>query len=227
MTSLVSSQFDLRPPFWKAASVGEYDDYFTEDKESDWTAVAVTGTITWNYNSAARLGQNRGVMAVYEDQSVDDWPSYLKPLSGIAVGDYIQTSVQMVKRPGSEIASALLVLTDGTATSSNMVAWGAEISAAEAGANLAVTGTLTGPSAFPINETLFDGWPGEVHLRLEYDAANSFIAWWSLNGEDWAQVGAAISKTMTPTHGGFAISSYGAGNLVHSHFRYFHTNVTS
>ena len=68
-------------PGWMPATVGAYDDYFDEDNESDWTAVAVTGSVTWGYRYATRLGLSRGVHAVFEDQTAEDFPAYVKSLS--------------------------------------------------------------------------------------------------------------------------------------------------
>ena len=215
------------PPIWSAAVRGAYDDYFDVDNEADWTAVAVSGSITWNYRFASRLGVNRGVTAVYEDQTANDYPAYLKSLSGVTTGDYIQTSISNFKPLDALFINSALCFTDGVLTTSNVCFWGPGVLNTELAIVQAGHGTLTATSTFPINDTLNTAmWGAPIHWRLLYSAANTFQAFFSLNGEDWTQYGSDIAKAMTPTHGGFLVSSTGSSPIRQSRFSYFHSNVT-
>lgn len=213
--------------YYQPATVGAYDDYFTSDESADWTAVAIAGTSEWNYRHQARLGShNRGLLASFEDQAVGDWPAYLKPLSGIATGDYIQTSINVLRyTPG--IAMPLLVFTNGVLSTSAMAAFGPEINGSGASALVTVEGTLADAQTFDLNQATAESalWTSSVHYRFEYDASNSFKCFWSLNGDDWVEL-VTLAATLTPTHGGFVASSYGASFRQQGLFRYFHSNVT-
>lgn len=223
----VAARLDQSSRFWSAATESVYDDYFDSDQSADWTAVAIAGTSEWNYRHEARLGpNNRGLLASFEDQAVGDWPAYLKPLTGIAQGDYIQTSINVL-RYATGIAMPLLVLTDGATSGAAMAAFGPEIAGAGSSFLVTAEGTLADAQTFDVAQDLILGglWTSSVHYRFEWDAANSFKCFWSLNGEDWTEL-ITLAATLTPTHGGFAVSSYGASNLNQGLFRYFHSNVT-
>jgi hypothetical protein len=213
--------------FWEAATVGSYDDYFDADNSTDWTAVAVTGTATWNYNFADRLGSyNRGLVTLFEDQTAQDYPAYLKSLSGITTGDYIQTCSSIFRVADSVFCNTGVAFTDGTSTTSNVVFFGVSMTNTELYTLACGHGTLTATSTFPIDLTMGSGVPSVLHVRLTYSASNTFQCYVSLNGENWQKIGADVSKTMTPTHGGFIVSTFGAGEPRFVQYRYFHSNVT-
>lgn len=214
--------------FYQPATIGAYDDYFDSDSSADWTAVAIAGTSNWNIGHQARLGINRGLLASFEEQAVGDWPAYLKPLTGIATGDYIQTSIGVL-RYASGIAMPLLVFTDGATSAANVVAIGPEIAGDGASFFVTVEGTLANATAFDNAVAQIHGalWNTAVHWRLQWTAANTFVVFWSLNGEVWSQLVSITTSGLTPTHGGFVASSYGTGAPVHQAlFKYFHSNVT-
>ena len=64
------------------ATVGAYDDYFDEDNELDWTAVAVTGSVTWELQGRDTVfaPSREGFHAVFQDQTAEDFPVYVKLL---------------------------------------------------------------------------------------------------------------------------------------------------
>lgn len=209
--------------FWRAGTEGDYDDYFDEDNESDWTAVTISGSTSWGYRHASRLGSNRGVHAVATSITSNDVNAYLKDLSGITTGDYIQTALTPHRTYSSgAILGVGLILTDGATSSSNVAGlfFGSDGNAS--GLMYRVSGTLTnasGVSSFLNQQSV--GRP--IHVRVVYQAANTFRTYISWNGEDWLQTPADISRTMTPTHGGFAISDTSAGMGL---WQYFHSNIT-
>lgn len=214
--------------FWQPASVGAYDDYFDSDSSADWTAVAIAGTSDWNIRHQARLGVwNRGLLANYEEQVAGDWPAYLKPLTGITTGDYIQTSISLLRYP-TGLSMPLIAFTDGAVSGSTVAAFGPEINGSGVGFLVTIEGTLADAQTFDVVTDLQHGayFSGVIHYRLEYDASNSFKCFWSLNGEDWVEL-VTLASTLTPTHGGFVVSSYGTGGPARQAlFRYFHSNVT-
>lgn len=217
-------------PSWMPATVGNYDDYFDEDNESDWTATAITGSATWNYNHEARFGQSRGLAVAFEDQTaVDDVAVYLKSLSGIATGDYIQTAVAPVRRfvSGTHTFGVGLILTDGNAAGSEGACVSLGSDANVAGKFYVLGGTLTAITSAASNETFVNqvasGQP--IHFRLTYTASNTFRGSWSLDGDNFTACGADITVTFTPTHGGLFVSTVET-EPSQARFAYFHSNVT-
>ncbi len=220
---------DANPPYWQAATIGEYDDYFNIDNSADWTTVVPdTGTATWSYQSAARLGDNRGVHVIFEDQSSGDYGAFIKPLTGIGTTDLIQTAARIFGGIDDGVDSLFgLVFTDGTTSAANSVAILMDYDNGENPKILTGHGTLTAMTTFVANTIVGGGWTALTHLKLTYSATNTFQGHLSMNGENFIQIGANISKTMTPTHGGFICSSFGTGELKIGHGVYFHSDVTS
>ncbi len=214
-------------PLWKAGTVGAYDDYFLESNESDWTATSAdTGTETWTYPDHTIISQDDGVHLDFADQSVGDFTAYTKDLTGIAIGDYVQTKLRLF---GGYIDTADSVVgvgfTDGTTTAANSVFGGMNQGADERLTLINGHGTLASMTTFPFQEIAPTS--GHLHLRCTYSAANTFQFSVSMNGRQFTQLGANISKTMTPTRGGFMASTYGASEDCMALFQYFHSNVTS
>ena len=215
-------------PGWRPATDGAYDDYFTANEAADWTTVTPTGDITWNYNY--QLPAARGLLASFDDIAANDWSVYVKPLSGIAIGDKIQTELSAVKYADTVYCGAALVFTDGTANTSNMVAFGLLVDNAEDTKAYSAAGTVTNATVHTVNTvTGKAGFPSpRLHYKLVWSAANTFQGWVSLNGIQWARVGADLPATFTPTHGGLAVTNEGAGGSVgvQAQFLYFHSDVT-
>ncbi len=215
-------------PGFQPVTVGEYDDYFTENKESDWTAISAdSGTETWSYPAATRFGSDRGLNVDFEDQSAQDFTAYVKPLSGIAIGDYIQTKTLVWGGLSVDTVDSLggLLFTDGTTTAANAVWGGRNYNASEVPIMVTIHGTLTAMATVVLNS--ISATPPDMHMRLTYSAANTFQYHVSLDGINFTQLGSDVSKTMTPTHGGFGSSTYGASEPKQAFYRYFHSNVTS
>ena len=213
-------------PFWKAAVVGTYDDYFDSDQSADWTAVAPdTGSAIWSYHFATRLGEtNRGFLADYDDQVVGDFGAQLKLLSGIAIGDWIQTSLVHFG-PSDQYRWGGVVLSDGATPGSNAVSWSIMGDNTLEYKVISGEGTLTNHIVHGVN--LYRHLePGHIHLRLIYQAADTFRCQISLNGETWRTIGSDLSETFTPTHGGLLVTTYGGVNPMLTNFRYFHSNAT-
>lgn len=215
--------------FWRPGSEGEYDDLFDSDSSADWTAVDPTGTSVWNIRHEARLGSdNRGLHVVADGQAASDYAAFLKPLTGIAIGDFIQAHIEGFGSSGTgEKTSIGLVLTDGVVAGSNIAGLGLIMDASLIGpAYRQMDGTLT--AIIDGTLTYGIGAYGGVHVRVTYQAANTFRVEISLNGEDWTDLfGGDISQTMTPTHGGFVATADAGAQETIGLFRYFHSDVTS
>lgn len=209
--------------FWEPSTAGTEDDDFTADSSADWTAVAVTGTVGWALGHRSGLGvMNRGVHATATGMTAGDMDAYLKPLSGLTIGDYIQTAVAHYRTYGSgTIFGCGLVFTNGVTTTSAMAGVSIGSDGNASGLIMRLGGTLTAVTSG--NHFLSQMGVGKpLHVRVVYQAANTFRVFASWNGDNWLQVGTDISVTMTPTHGGFVI---GAPDNTMGWWPYFHSSV--
>lgn len=209
--------------FWTPGSAGSKDDDFTADSSANWSAVAVSGSVSWALGHRSGLGvSNRGVHATATGMTAADMDAYLTSLSGITVGDYIQTAVSHYRTFSSgSILGCGLALTNGTSAASAVagVAVGSDNNAS--GLLYRISGTLTSVSgASHFLSQMGVGRP--LHVRVVYQAANTFRILVSWNGDNWLQVGADLSVTMTPTHGGFVV---GATDATMGWWPYFHSSV--
>lgn len=214
-------------PLWQPATIGEYDDYFREDNESDWTATSAdSGTETWTYPTSTIISGDDGLHLDFADQSAGDFTAYTKSLSGITTGDFVQTKIRLFGGVFDTADSVIGVgFTDGTTTAANSVVGAVNVNGAEAKRLLTAHGTLASMTTFPHDVSVADH--DHLHLRCTYSAANTFQLSVSLNGRQFTQIGADISKTMTPTRGGFIAGTFGSSEDCMALLEYFHSNVTS
>jgi len=172
------------------------------DYSTDFTQVTVTGTQT--------VTERDGLLSVkFSGQTAGDWNCALKAHT-FSVGDTFMVPLRLfgLTPTGGGSQSAGIIFTDGTSSGSNMVA-GVNLTSSGDPEGLLVGyhGTLTAGTSAPwvANDSMAGwAWP-QIFIRLEYDAANTFILAFSPDGITFEDFGeASISKTMTPTHLGVA-----------------------
>jgi hypothetical protein len=188
-----------------AAGGGSY----TIGSWSGATQQTVTGTAVWTEGTDEVFGRDV-LSVVYDDQSTSDLAAILKAIGGSSPRR-IQTAIRMMG-PATNYAMAGLVMTDGTTTTSNCIYVPLYTPAATREVYLFRTGTLTNfDPAFTTYATLgLPNWGPHLHLRLTWLASNSFRAEFSPDAVSWTTFGVADpSVTFTPTHVGFAVSTYG------------------
>lgn len=161
----------------------------------------VTGTATWTEGGDQ-------LQAEFFSQTANDLSAIVKPVT-IATGDHITTCANGLMRVTPNMLG--IVMTDGTLTTSNVVAAllyvGSSIQFSLRHGTLTNVATTTWDIA--ISAIYTTGFP---FVRLRYTAANTFEAQISLNGDDFTTLGqVTASKTMTPTHVGLCVSAWGAG----------------
>jgi hypothetical protein len=194
------------------------DDEFSTDSSGDWTEVDPTGTTTWSIS-------HHMLNVRYEDQEAPDVGAYLKSLGSLTSPLTIETWVTMV---GIEDAFTVagLVISDGTATTSNAIwryynALGTQLNGR--------SGTITNMSTILGNTAIFEG-SGSGNggytshgLRLIWSASNTFKWQVAIRPGQWSKLGTTgtDSFTITPTHFGFGVATFGTSTEKMAHFDYF------
>jgi len=167
----------------------------TDDQEFNGTiggtAQDASGTITWT--------QSRGILsAAYEDTSPGSSPCRLYALTPTTFPVTIETAIRTIGEDGKYPLGGIC-LTDGTATSANLV--GCAYVAATFDASM-YSGTIASSSS-TTNDIVESPVSLLIYMRLIWTATNTFEATWSIDGVSWSKFATtSTSKTITPTHFG-------------------------
>jgi hypothetical protein len=182
-----------------------------------WTATAISGTAVWTEEADV-------LSCLFGNQTASDLAIVSKPIGALTTGDYIETAVRALM-PAANFTIVGLFFSDGITGASNVVI-------VDTQSNNLYTfqhGTLTNVStAFAVDAGVTSRTMGLMYLRLTWVSANTFRAEFSPDGVSWAGMGFADgSKTMTPTHMGLAVSSWGGTSTEKrvASFEYFRTSV--
>lgn len=175
------------------------------------------------------LTEANGLLSVhYNGQSTADLAGILKPLTGFAIGDSIQTAVRMMTT-GANWAMAALILADGDLASSNAIMAFYEVGGSGANEIVTRTGSMgTVGADIQIETAVMDGRSifGALHMRLLWVSANTFRLEISPDGVNWdAFTMADSARTLTPTHGGIGWSVWGGAGVRINTFEYFKVNL--
>ena len=179
---------------------GTDDDEFADDSLAG-TAVAPTGTATWT--------ENHGLLSVkFSGQSSGDHAARLFALTPSAAPVTLLTRARMLTRRTTNPMFGV-VFSDGTAATSNAVAFG--VYATGAGPVAARwAGTLTNMSTSNLITDLPYGTDvGWVHMMLVWTATNTWAWGLSVGGVDFTDYGSStFAATLAPTHIGLWVSSW-------------------
>lgn len=192
------------------------DDFFQTDSSADYTDDAVSGTATWQIT--------RGVLSVrYTSQSGGNAATFIKPITSASAPMTIETRLSVASLKVNW-PTAALVFADGTSASSKTIEFGTTGNNDLSNAALQLRkGTRTDIQASNYNR-LVSIWACDylTYIRLIWKSANTWQAAASVDGISWWSKGFAdVSYTMTPTHFGFLVTSYGDTNDHGAAFDYF------
>ena len=205
---------------WLAALFARPETVHADDDEFDdesidvaWTEVTVTGTTIWT--------ESRGVLSVKTySQTASDVNPILKPMSA-TFPVTIETALRVSVRDTNYLMTGL-IFTDGVSSTSNCIIampyWHTS------GVIMSFrSGTLTSISSDYGGLNMSDAWMPFPFLyqRLIWTSANTFKYLWSMDGVTWEDHYGAKAKTMTPTHYGVYVSTWGGSVQVASAFEYF------
>lgn len=198
------------------APVASLDDEFDDASLTGWTAATISGTATWT--------EDKDVLSVlFGNQTAADLAAQLKVIGALSTGDYIEVALRMMSSAEGFTLAGLL-FSDGTAGTSNAVYFCIQSN----NFWFLHTGTLTNiaTTVWIDNSTTSRVLPW-AFLRLHYVSANTWRAEASPDGVSWTSFGNADNSfTMTPTHMGMAVTSWGGATVSRiASFEYFRTSV--
>lgn len=196
----------IKSKIWAPYSIDHAEDIWWQGDFAGLTEIEPTGTSVGTEHDGS-------LSVLFSGQAANDLTCYVKART-FSIGDTFATRIRSLGSVDSNHTMAALCFTDGTATTSNIVAFIAYLSLTDNVARIntfhgTVTAVSTAVIMFDIDTQLMP-WQDGIYLRLRYSAANTFQMAASPDGRIWSAFGALdISKTMTPTHFGVAVSKWG------------------
>jgi hypothetical protein len=188
------------------------DDIFFDGASSP-TTLTVSGTATWTEARGRRT-------VTFDDQTSEDFVCSLWSFTSASSPMTIETRCR-VDGPEAAIRIANLTIANGTAAGSDMVRAGFYLDASNNRRHTLAEGTFTAHSTAAGDELMHDTAGGSwAYLQLIWTAANTFRSRWSIDGVTWYDPHSTISQTMTPTHYGLAVSTYGGTSPSYAAFDY-------
>ncbi len=175
------------------------DDFFDDATKTGITETTASGTCTWTEKYDILSG-------AADAQGNYDWAVALKSLTPSSAPVTIETCMSVGMSSGNYGACGL-VFTDGTATSSTM---GGVLFVNNGSLAVTIGGLTVTNSDWAAHKNLNARAGGLMYLRLIWVSSNTFRWAFSPDGVSWTDFDDADqSWTMTPTHFGPAISTYG------------------
>lgn len=190
------------------------DDEFDDNNFSGWTLVddgTHQPTVTETNNVASVLVPGGDASAHLH--------GYLKSTT-VNVGDYIQMGFRLLGLSQNFVICGLIFADGATYNSGSQFVW--YYSPAEGGCvynsptGFNAGGLPNGTKTIPAGDAF-----GDIHLRLKYEAANTFSGWVSPDGVSWLNLTGSITRTLTPSRVGFLLTSWGGANPFVASLRYF------
>jgi len=177
------------------------DDVFF-DGSSNPTGLTVSGTVTWT--------EARGLMsAVYDDQTAEDMACQLYSFTTASVPMTVETAYRM-DGATNVIRMAGVTISDGTTSTSNMVRAGFYLGGTPLRRFTFAEGTFTAHATAAGDEINHDNASqGIAYVQLIWTASNTFKSRWSIDGVTWYDPFGTDAQTMTPTHYGVWVSTWG------------------
>lgn len=180
---------------------GTYDDEFDDESFSGWTAVNDGSASVPTYTE----GNDRLNINVPGGESAGELAAQMKNPGTINVGAYIECFVKFNGTSGNYNQFCLLFADGATFGAGSQAPMRMSISQ-----NLLIWSQATnyqteGTAANGAYLASASGWHG---LRMTYSAANTFLVQYSADGLSWVTRG-TLGRTLTPTHVGFATTTWG------------------
>lgn len=197
-------------------TAGANDDEFDNGSFTGWTAVndgANVPTVT-ETNHVASVHLPGGHAAA-------DLAAYVKAVTPTA-GQSIETVFRGQGKAGGFHIAGLIMADGATNGAGNQVVW--YYSPQEGKWALSTHTGYNAQGTFGPKDAQLDGPYGDMFLRLEYDAANTFKGWVSPDGVSWIDVTGAVAYTLAPTHVGFFVTTWGSAEQFVWSFRYWKFN---
>jgi hypothetical protein len=213
-TSTVETSHDyrLKKLYEFPAAQGGEDDDFMDGSFTGWTACEVEAlTITESLGRCSVVHPGGGAVAKFSAR--------LKAHT-FATNDWIETAAQFGGVGQSHNMAGLCISNGTTHGTSNAFHWLARTNTGvmrRQGNNSFTADTSNGEYTLP-----FPG-SGLLFFRLRYEGSNTFRGYTSPDGVSWIDITGAQSYTLTPTHWGFSMTSWGGSGKSVMSLCYFKT----
>lgn len=194
------------------------DDEFSDGSIAGaWTQVDPTGSATW-------AESHHVLSCVFSGQASNDLGALLKA-STLADGEAYETMVRIIALSAGTFGMCGLVVTDGTAVTSNAMALMLYLDIPQKVFNIEMwRGTLTSMTVSGTSRTYTpSSVTGDIRLKILRNSSTSFSPLVSTrDGAQFNAFGAAVmNPTFTPTHAGLFVTAWGGATLGLATFDYF------
>lgn len=214
MTSSFTPPVDLRRAFYVPFTPGTYDDEFNDGSFSGWTAVQDT-------SPTPTLTESNDILSILHPggDSAAELHAWVKSMT-IATGHYIEACFRMGSKTQTYPLFGL-VYADGATYGAGEQVCGyyspAELSfASTSHANYSSVNSSLGVWGWQPHEATSD-----LFMRLSYPASNNWNLHVSIDGVTYFQISnGQYARTLTPSHAGFFISTWGGSNPMGVTLRY-------
>lgn len=189
------------------------DDEFDDGSiDGAWTQLTVSGTTTWS-ESGGRL------LAKTDSQTAADNNPILRSLGSLTYPLTIDTAVSYTS-PWATYLMVGVAFSDGVVATSNAICGEAYVTtAADAGPIIAFRADGTWTNIVGSGTVEKAGY-GMLYLRVVWTAANAFTFLWSADGVNYL-VASTATPTVTPTHYGLFVGTWGVSAQRNAAFEYF------
>lgn len=206
---------DPRSAIYNTFTPTGIDDEFNDNSFSGWTAVndgSVVPTVTEANDRASFLHPGGG--------AASRLCAYVKAQTP-GTNSTIEIAFGMIGR-GQNFNICGLIMADGdTYNAGTQVVF--YTSPQEAGWAKATFTGYNASSAISQYTHPVRNYPRVNLLRLKYEGSNNFSGWVSVDGQQWVNISGTFSRTLSPTHVGFFVTTWGGAqphNFALDYFRY-------
>lgn len=213
--STVGTSLDYKinyAPQYPDASASE-DDNFSDGTFSGWTTTEQqTLTVTESLGRASMKHPGGG--------GAGNFSCRLKAHT-FATNDWCQAAVTWAGANQNYNMFGLVITNGTTWNTSNGTLWlcdPPQSSMRRQNSNGLNADTAAGTWGFNQNPGL-----GEIHIRLRYEGSNTFRGYISPDGISWVDISGTWTYTLTPTHWGMALTTWGGTSPYVASFAYFKT----
>lgn len=192
---------DPQTSVYPAFTVGANDDEFSDGSFSGWTAVndgANVPTVTETNNVCS--------ISVPGGHAAADLAAYMKTVTP-AANDYIEFGFRGVGRAQNYNIIGLIMANGNTYGAGTQVFW--HFSPQENMCWLVRSTNYSAVAASASYGIQTAALCGDMFMRLRYEGSNNWSGWVSPDGVSWMNITGTVAHTMSPTHIGFLVTSWG------------------
>lgn len=187
-------------PAFTAAGI---DDEFDDASFTGWTAVN-----SGLHNPTITELNDVLALVLPGSDAAAELHAYVKAPAAIAANDYVEIGFRGMGRPQNYNICGVLMADGNTYGAGNQVCWYYSVNEASPWYRISFTNYNTaGAFANFARQTVAP--TSDMYLRLKYEGSNNWSGWVSCDGVGWLNVTGTFARTLTPTHLGFFVTTWG------------------